>query len=265
MSKAKAVAQVPVSLMSRQIKYVSPKALHVASFQPPLRTSAKNIAGLQSEIASIGILNPIHALQNGAIADGHRRLACAIALHMDAVPVIYHQGTDQDLPALWARLNRDTKKIDGGEWMYMWFHSEPSCDLKATFIPTLVMSKIRQCWDVFGGKDGIAFLLHNRFSPFAGQRSKEVFLWIERFESLKGELTPQKIGSWVLRHGKSSLNGIDFAYRLGTSAAGNGSHNIARRVVAAIKHDKPLTEADLRIRLASKNVSRARSNLATNE
>lgn len=255
------LAVVPTPHMHKVIKYVSVKLLKVAFFNPPARSTPKAIAMLLAEISIHGILNPLHAIMNGMLADGHRRLACAVALGMETVPVIYHEGEEKDLPRLWAYLNKDTRKIDGSDWLYWWFNMKPSCDLKSKLLPPLVLRKIKDCWEVFGGEEGVIALIQANYSPFAGQRAKEALRFVNSFESLSGELTPRMVGDWILRQGKPSLAGLDFAYRAGLASGGRGGLGFARRIVGAIKNDKSLTENDLRLRLASKNAGRSRKDL----
>lgn len=139
----------------------------------------------------------------------------------------------------------------------MWFYGTPSCDLESTVPPKLTMSKIVDCWEVFGGRDGIAKLVAEGMSPFAGQRTREVLAWINmKFPSLRNKVTERQAGNWVLKHGASSLRGIDFAYRA-------GGITFARRVVAAISRNVPLTELELRVRAATKSMKKSQAKAGT--
>lgn len=244
----------------QRIVYVSVNQLRVASFNPPARTTPQAIAELRADIEENGIKAPLHAIPSGSLADGHRRFACALSLGIDKVPVTYHEGkSEKDLPALWAELNKFTRKTEPADWLHVWFHATPSCDLKSELLPRNIMRNVVDSWEVFG-KAGIETLVLAKYSPLAGRRVKDVVRWVDSFDRLKGQITTKMMGAWVLRHGRSSLTGVSFAHRAGI-LGGRGGLGFAKRIVAAVKGDKPLTESSLRMRLATKNAARSREKI----
>lgn len=224
-------------LVLTRIANVAPSKLYTTSFQPPQR--AAKIEGLMEVLCAEGIMHPLHAIKNGMLIDGHRRKICAEALGLKTVPVIYHEGTEKDLPRLWATINRGSLPIDGAAWLYMWFHSSPSCSLRSKYPPQEQMKKIRDCWEVFEGKKGIAALVSQGYAPFIGQRTKETFRWIQGYSKSSGLITLQELGAWVLRHGRPTLKGMDFAYR-------DRGPNFASRVVSAVRRDVDFLVPDLK-------------------
>jgi hypothetical protein len=62
------------------------------SYQPSLRTEKKNLTGLQSSIAEIGLLSPILIDKHNNIIDGHRRVAVYQALNLATIAAIRYNG-----------------------------------------------------------------------------------------------------------------------------------------------------------------------------
>lgn len=72
------------------IEMVDPKTLKPSSFNPPERTVEKNLTDLELSILEHGFdeSQPIVVGKDGELGDGNRRLACALDLGLDKVPVI---------------------------------------------------------------------------------------------------------------------------------------------------------------------------------
>jgi hypothetical protein len=220
------------------IRMVSMEDLVVSKYNPPPRTRPSAVKALCADIAANGIHTPIQALANGMIFNGHRRHACAVALGLTHVPVIFYKGDERDIAPLWGK-NGFAKSVGGAAWMYQWYTYTPSCDLKSKMVPPAFMKKIVDCWEVFGGKTGIKILVDLELPPFVGQRVKEAYLVMQKWKSTRDTVTLQEIGEWVLRHGNPSRKGMDYAYR-------TLEENYMRRVVAAVRRDIPLTKAELK-------------------
>ncbi len=100
-----------------QIQYVAPDELksRIASFQPVSRTLKKNLKRLYASIEEDNeVLQPIVvSFEDGVIADGHRRLACAIMLKLQTVPVRVLKGHAKDL---FVKLNGPMSPINNKTW-----------------------------------------------------------------------------------------------------------------------------------------------------
>lgn len=100
-----------------QIQYIAPEELRdkVAAFQPVSRTIKKNLKKLYTRIEEKGeVLQPIViSLDDGIIADGHRRLACALALKLPVIPVRVLKGKAHEL---FVELNDSARVIDRKTW-----------------------------------------------------------------------------------------------------------------------------------------------------
>lgn len=226
----------------REVVYVDPKKLVPAAFNPPSRTAPKALKALRANIEQHGILVPLLVSRSMRIGAGHRRHQIALELGLKQVPVIFFDNSLNSLAELWGAEGRSTKSMNGKEWFHMWFYSTPSCDLKSKLVPVGVMTKIRLCWEVFETKANVKKIIDDGFSPFAGQRAKEIFLRLEQHSPTRGQITSQDIGRWILKYGKPGLEGIDFLYRWNTAR----SREMLLKAVAA---NKLMTVSECRIKL----------------
>ena len=96
------------------IQQVTTSEVKAADFNPTNRTARSALRGLLESIEKSGIINPLIVSANdGVLADGHRRLACAKILKVTTVPVRVLPGTVRELFEL---LNGYSKPMDNASW-----------------------------------------------------------------------------------------------------------------------------------------------------
>jgi hypothetical protein len=131
------------------IQYVSPDELksRTASFQPVTRTLKRALRDLLDAIEKKGkVLQPIViSADDGVIADGHRRLACALILKLAVVPVRVLEGKAQDL---FVELNGPTRAVDKKTW-----HESVALGLSPDIVPDSEGKYIRRMIAVLGWED----------------------------------------------------------------------------------------------------------------
>lgn len=89
--------------------------IKTAPFNPSSRTEKKALAALMAAIEKVGrIIVPLIVTEDGHLADGHRRLACAVALGLTHVPVIVVPGLTLDI--LWSYLNGGNLPVKTKTW-----------------------------------------------------------------------------------------------------------------------------------------------------
>ena len=95
------------------------KDLKHAKFNPKSRTA--NINGLAKSIQEVGLLDPIKVSDKNDVIDGHRRIAAYKKLKLDEIDCIILKG---ELPALYAHINGQAKKLTGNETLNVYI-AEP--------------------------------------------------------------------------------------------------------------------------------------------
>lgn len=124
-----------------KLTQVSPSKLIEAKYNPPIRTSKKEIFKLMASIKSHGILIPILADKNLNVIDGHRRLKCAKSLGLTTVPIIIstnHMSADETYEIV----NSTQRKMYAREMIYVY--------LKGGKVPTRIKSQIVQLEAIVG-------------------------------------------------------------------------------------------------------------------
>jgi hypothetical protein len=96
-----------------KIEQVKISELTAAPFNPKERTEKRKLARLCKSIERRGIIIPIIISSDGFIADGHRRVACALILGLDTVPAIRRT---ESLSELWAETNSSSMSISPRQW-----------------------------------------------------------------------------------------------------------------------------------------------------
>ena len=86
-----------------------------SNFNPPIRVEEKQLKELLQSIKEVGILVPIAITDENRLADGHRRLACAVHLGHQKVPVCVYDGIDEK--KLWIKLNASSKALTPSQWL----------------------------------------------------------------------------------------------------------------------------------------------------
>lgn len=105
-----------------------------APFNPSVRTSANAILALKQSIEDVGIIYPLLVTEKGGLIDGHRRLACAIALNYKSVPVMVIHG---DAKRIFDDVNRTSRKLGSREELYVYLAGGPVSDAAVATIKKL--------------------------------------------------------------------------------------------------------------------------------
>lgn len=129
------------------IQHVSPDEIKTASFNPHSRTVRRALGELYRLIEKSGRVKQalIVAADDGVLADGHRRLACAKLLKLPTVPVVVQAGTSA---ALFQELNSATRKTDSAMW-----HEGVALGLPTSNVPDKERLVIDRMIDILGWED----------------------------------------------------------------------------------------------------------------
>lgn len=86
-----------------------------SAFNPPNRVSTKNIADLVESMKAEGFrwYDPIKVTENMVIGDGHRRLAAALSLGIDKVPILIVRG--KNASEIWEESENGKRSISGAD------------------------------------------------------------------------------------------------------------------------------------------------------
>jgi ParB-like chromosome segregation protein Spo0J len=235
-------------------KMVAPGELSGAMFNPLSRTTPAALKALESDVLVNGILSEIHVIRTPhqlhkyMIVDGHRRWSIASMHNFDLVPIVIHQNPIEEAPDLWAILNRNTRSVNGLEWLVMWLRSGATCDKS---LPPLVMSQIRRCIKIFGSQAALEKLVEAKIAPHVCERIEFIMRTFEdREESLIDRRraggaaarlpTKRQVGEWVVRH--KAMVVLDQLKSIGR----NGIRlSYLRKLLTRIHKDMPVKFSDL--------------------
>lgn len=97
-----------------EVVQMAVEEVNTAHFNPPHRTTEKEVRDLAATIAQHGIIYPLTmSIEDKCLADGHRRLAAAKLVGLPSVPVQWKHGSAAEL---WAVMNRTAKSIEQRDW-----------------------------------------------------------------------------------------------------------------------------------------------------
>lgn len=135
------------------VEYINIELIKPAAFNPPDRTTARSIADLRASIKRVGIIYPLVITKDYDLVDGHRRLACAVALGMKTVPVIIRPDNQLEL---FYEVNQPQKKLTKADelWVY----------LSGGLVRGEALANI-QTLERMIGRDGLETLAEERTSP----------------------------------------------------------------------------------------------------
>ena len=104
-----------------KLSYTTPAKLIGANYNPSIRTGKNELKKLMESIKKYGILNPVLIDDKSNIIDGHRRIACAKALKISAVPVI---TVDAKLKKdkYYEQINTTSRKMLPNEMIYIFIN-----------------------------------------------------------------------------------------------------------------------------------------------
>jgi len=181
--------------------------VHPAPFNPPMRTSSRALRGLLDDIRKHGITAPIPAIERAdghyVIADGHRRYSCAVILGMKHVPIRVSDSGISALAEEWARLNKETLKMSALSWMEAYVSSG---ETMADYVPTAILGSIRECKIIFGGLDGLRYLIDRRTAPSICRTIRSVHTILSDLPKCPSK---REIGRWMVEsHSYGTMNQI---------------------------------------------------------
>lgn len=208
-----------------------------AKFNPPTRVKESALAGLREDIRKRGLLSPVHVINGGEdyiLVDGHRRFKIMQELGEKRIAAVVHDTPREKAAELWAALNRNTRSVSGFEWLVMWWLAGPAC---AKSLPPNVRTDIKQAEEIFGGKEGMRPLYDGEVGPSIVRDIVKTFLMLTNWPSLAPLPSRGDFGLWMIRHHTISMVHTVFCANRGA----NASLAAARRILAAVKADKPLT------------------------
>lgn len=210
-----------------------------STFNPPQRTTPRAIKGLLASIRRDGVLAPLHLIPVGegkyVAVDGHRRLECAKTLQFLKVPSIIHANVElTDSARLWGSLNKSTRSVNALEWMMWWYATSGSAEKE---VPSSVLGHIRLAREIFGGREGIRYLIDNHTAPTV---AKQIQLLSSRLEKSSLKSIPiRQVGHWVIDQKMQSML---------QPLVGTRSHmpaKVMRKLHARIVRNVPFTLLDL--------------------
>ena len=94
-AKGGETAAPKVAEYRRERREIAVGALRVAPWNPRGGITPESVADLAASIASIGLIQPLVAMEDGTLVCGHRRLAAAKAAGLETVPVDVLVGVDE--------------------------------------------------------------------------------------------------------------------------------------------------------------------------
>lgn len=179
-------------------------ALRPLAEQPAIRTKTSNIRGLGQNLGETMTMHPLAVVDNGdetyTIADGHRRWTIAQEHEATSLPCIVYP-TNTDALELFVRLNRDTRRIGGREWLQFWSAVVPS--KRRAILKTFSANERRRILDLLSMLDGNENELVSLAERY--NTSSEVANVVQQVRSFlsawidKADLpTPRTILYWVL-------------------------------------------------------------------
>lgn len=247
-----------VTELSVRIRYemLEPEKLSGAKFNPPSRTTSGAMLALENDIKDNGILKAIHAIPTPdnlhpyLIVDGHRRHRVALKYGQGKVMVAIHEDVSlSDAPALWARLNRNTRNVSSYEWLVMWLTSGAKCDES---LPRVVMYQIRSCVKIMGGNPlSTQRLVDAKISPSICERIEFIHrafsdkersvIDVRDGRSVNSIPTKSKIMDWCLKH-QGSQGVLDALKSIGRNGLPTP---MLRKLFRKINSDSPVTLTDL--------------------
>lgn len=135
------------------VEYIDIELIKPAAFNPPDRTTARSISDLKASIERVGIIYPLVITKDYDLVDGHRRLACALALGMKTVPVIIRPDNQLEL---FYEVNQPQKKLTRADelWVY----------LSGGLVRGEALANI-QTLERMVGREGLETLAEERVSP----------------------------------------------------------------------------------------------------
>lgn len=186
------------------IQMVPVDDIKISPFNPLPRTEPAALRDLLMQIRDVGIMSPLMVADDGYLADGHRRLACAKILGITHVPVRRVVGTAAEW---YHRLNDGGRPLTGKEWAESVARGLPIESVARRHRPD-----IAQLYSLLGEEDFRDLFANRRVAPHilsiakrigvyiddsSGEMLRAIVLWLEKHNSQKmardamdGEINP---------------------------------------------------------------------------
>lgn len=132
------------------------------------------------------------------IVDGHRRWMASQIAGFKQVPCIVYTGKANTPQEAFAELNRTKRGHPALEWLESCVKDHGS----TTGFPTTVQGNIRACKKIFGGLEGLRWLLEHKTAPTVATTINKLHSNLEQFEP---RLTPKTVGTWMVVHGTQAI------------------------------------------------------------
>lgn len=108
-------------VVAQEVVLVKTHELINSPWNPPHRTSMKNIKKLADSISRVGMLMPIFLDVHKQIIDGHRRRAAARSLEILNIPAIIADfGADH----AYAEVNTEVRRLTGADALSVWLNTK---------------------------------------------------------------------------------------------------------------------------------------------
>ncbi len=133
-----------------QIKRIAIEKLRSNGYNPDSRITDDALHDLEASIKRVGIVQPLLALPDGQLVDGHRRLECAKRLGLTDVPVIF---VDADH---FVEVNSTQRRTTGREWLTVYMATQQA--------PSRTLRSIKQL-ERIGGKPLLEYLMRCDLAP----------------------------------------------------------------------------------------------------
>lgn len=215
--------------------------------QPPLRASDKALKTLEAEITQSHHIQPITVCPNASggrftKADGHRRSRIAEKLGLkDVMCIVLPKGSDPRVEFI--RLNKATRRISGPEWMQCWAQASNHASILREF-PRKIAQEIKQLISYVGVGEVKTLAELNMAPSIARAVEKVLSLQLTYLPAEKNLLTGAQVLRWLIEHrGQNDVT----RYITHKIASGSNATNNARRLLQAIRLNKPAPSEHLRI------------------
>lgn len=136
------------------IKKIKPDMLNFAAYNPPLRTSEKQLKQLKESIKLNGILAPVLIDSKNNIIDGHRRVSCAKSLNLIVPCIVIDSSLSSE--EQFETINSTSKKISTKDLIYIY--------LNGGTVPKNQLEKIKEIESLIG-KTNLESFGDNNASP----------------------------------------------------------------------------------------------------
>ena len=152
-----------------EVKKIKPTELNFAAYNPPARTSAKNLKSLKESIKLNGILAPVLIDSKKNIIDGHRRATCAKELNLLVPCIIINSNLSSE--EQFETINSTAKKISTSDLFFIY--------LNGGVVPKKQLVVIKEI-ESFIGTDNLEILSNGGATPRILKDAKGIASYCKR-------------------------------------------------------------------------------------